>query len=146
MKNVFFAISLITIGLAITSCNNPKTGENTVAETVHEAIDSNTIQVYYFHGSIRCHTCVSVGDSTAHYLETLFPEELGSEKIIFKTINIDKNEREDLITKYEIYGQTMLFIKGDKVLNETEDAFKYVTTSPEKWKATVENSIISLQS
>ena len=102
------------------------------------------IQVIYFHGNIRCKTCVSVDETTHKYLDKAFSDKIKTEKIIFKTINIDENEQEDLIQKYEIYGQTMLFIKGSKVINKTDDAFKYASTNPEKWKQIVKTQILEL--
>jgi len=147
MKNLIFSIFSIALLFSFTACNNGPTSANNQSneKSVQIAkVDSNTIQVYYFHGSIRCHTCVSVDENTHQYLKDFFPEEMGKGQIIFQSINIDENERLDLIKKHEIYGQTLLFIKGDQVVDETEDAFQYVTTNPEKWKSIVENLTNSL--
>ena len=46
--------------------------------------------------------------------------------------------------KYEVWGQTLLFIKGKKVINKTNEAFMYVTTDPEKWMTTVKETVDSL--
>lgn len=143
MKQLIFNIFILAISISLSSCNNEaKTNEKETS--VSETVNPNTIQVIYFHGNIRCTTCVSVDEATHKYLDKAFSDELKTGKIIFKTINIDENEREDLIQKYEIYGQTMLFIKGDKVINKTDDAFKYASTNPEKWKQIVKNQILEL--
>jgi len=144
MKKLFFKLSIIAILFSAYSCNSQVTNNKTESNISTDTISNNTIQVYYFHGSIRCQTCISVDENTHQYLKELFPEKFNNNEIIFKSINIDKNERPDLVKKYQIYGQTLLFIKGDKVIDKTDDAFQYVTTEPEKWKKMVENVIYDL--
>jgi len=147
MKQIIYSIIAIAILFSVNACNDSSQSEKAKSDTLATAIDSidaNTIQVYYFHGSIRCHTCVSVDENTHQYLKDLFPQKIDEGDIIFKSINIDKNEQPDLVEKYQIYAQTLLFIKGDKVIDETEDAFKYVTTNPKKWKNLVEKITNSL--
>lgn len=145
MKNIIVVIIAISVLGPFIACNNSNS-ENDKKElkTLNEKIDKETIQVYYFHGSIRCNTCVSVDEDTYMYLNELFPEKVNAKKIIFKSINIDKNERKDLIEKFEIYGQTLLFIKGNKVINKTDDAFMLVTSNPNKWKQIVNQTINDL--
>jgi len=147
MKQIIFSIIVIAILFSVNACNNSSQSENAKNDSLATTVDSisaNTIQVYYFHGSIRCHTCVSVEENTHQYLKDLFPQKIDEGDIIFKSINIDENERPDLVKKYQIYAQTLLFIKGDKVIDETEDAFQYVTTAPDKWKQIVEDVVFDL--
>lgn len=148
MKKIFIVGALFISISLLFACNNNQ-GNNadkqkvTASEDV--SLDAGTIQVYYFHGSIRCETCVSVDENTHQYLKELFPDSMESGDIIFKSINIDKNERPDLVEKYQIYGQTLLFIMGDTVVDKTDDAFLYVTTNPEKWKQIVKDNIINFR-
>ena len=146
MKKILIFSFMVVLVATIFSCGNStdkKTDkkENVISKT---EISDNTIQAYYFHGSIRCHTCVSVDKNTEQYLKDLFPVKMDKGEIIFKSINIDENEMPDLVKKYQIYGQTLLFIKGNTVINLTDDAFKYVTTNPEKWKQIIEKRINDL--
>ena len=148
MKKIFIVGALFISISLLFACNNNQ-GNNadkqkvTASEDV--SLDAGTIQVYYFHGSIRCETCVSVDENTHQYLKELFPDSMDNGDIIFKSINIDKNERPDLVEKYQIYGQTLLFIMGDTVVDKTDDAFLYVTTNPEKWKQIVKDNIINFR-
>ncbi len=147
MKKILL-ISLVIVTMSMLfACGNSEsknTDKQNVASVEKDSITANTIQVYYFHGSIRCHTCVSVDENTHQYLKELYPVKMDKGDIIFKSINIDKNERPDLVEKYQIYGQTLLFIKGDKVINMTDDAFKYVITNPEKWKQLVDDTMTDI--
>ncbi len=147
MKKIKYLSIIFIVFSLLSACNNSENKEiqeKNIVTTLNDSITENTIQVYYFHGSIRCHTCVSVDENTHQYIEDLFPVKFDKGDIVFKSINIDKSECPDLIEKYQIYGQTLLFIKADKVIDLTEDAFKYVTTNPEKWKQIVDDNLIDL--
>jgi len=144
---------LLAILFSIISCQqNKKDDQQTVNDKIvkekqtssENKVDTNAIQVLYFHSSIRCTTCVSVDENTKKYLSELFPDKMKKRKIVYKSLNIDKDERKDLIQKFEIYGQRLLFIKGDKVLDKTDEAFQYVTSQPEKWRNIVKKSIETL--
>jgi len=150
MKRKTIFLSIIAMLITIVACNNQTAKETTTDLSVKDTISDNkiaenTIQVYYFHGSIRCHTCVSVDENTHQYLKDLFPDKMENGEIIFKSINIDENESPDLVEKYQIYGQTLLFINGEKIIDETDDAFKYVITKPEKWKKIIEDVVYSFE-
>ena len=145
MKNILTVIFAITIITSVFACNNSNSGSIKKTDKIaNDSINENTIFVYYFHGSIRCHTCVSVDENTHKYLNELFSDAIKKGKIKFYSINIDKNERADLVKKYKIWGQTLLFIKGGISVDKTDEAFKYVTTKPEKWKQIVKQTINDL--
>ena len=142
------SISFLLLALIIlVSCGNSKNSNSGKERSVivgKDTVSANAIRVYYFHGSIRCHTCVSVDEDTHQYLKELFPMQMERGEIVFRSINVDDNERPDLVKKYQIYGQTMLFVKGDKVVNLTDKAFQYVTTNPVKWRQIVKENIFNL--
>jgi len=145
MKNI---IIILIASLSFSACQSSgnKNAEKikTNLATVKDSLSSNTIQVYYFHGSIRCETCVAVDQKTQQYLLDLFPGKIKNGKIIFQSINIDKNERPDLIQKYKIYGQTLLIIKGNKVIDATDDAFMLVPAKPDKWRQKLKDKVQQL--
>ncbi len=154
MKIIFNGILTVIFFVMIISCSHSKntgaTNDNLVIEgtekddKLNNIPDTGSIYVYYFHGSVRCHTCISVDEDTHKYLQELYPEKFKNGKMVFGSFNADKDERIDLIKKYKIWGQTLLFIKGDKVVDMTEEAFMYVTTNPEKWKSIVKEKMDKL--
>ncbi len=134
---------LLLITTLFSSCQNGQQSGDSKDAGVKP--DDSSIHVYYFHSSIRCETCIAVDEHTHQYLRELFPEEMKKGEITFRSINIDKDDAGALVHKYQIYGQTMLFVKGDEVINMTDEAFQYVLTRPEKWRQMVEETINSLK-
>jgi len=66
-------------------------------------------------------------------------------KVPFQSINIENDASKSLVKKYKITGQALLIVKGEKVVNLTNDAFLNVRTKPEKLKAKIKTTIDSLK-
>ena len=144
MKHPFINFLLVAlIIVAGISCNG-QTEKTNNSTKQNESVSADTIHVYYFHSNIRCKTCVAVDEHTHQLLKDLFPEQMKNGIIVFKSINVDEKGNEALIEKYKIWGQTMLFIKGDTVVDRTNDAFMNVLEEPDKWEGMVEEQVIRL--
>lgn len=65
------------------------------------------IEVFMFHTTQRCASCVNIGRYTKEMLEKYFSEELMSEKIIFKEINIDLPENKEISQKFKAAGSSL---------------------------------------
>ena len=91
-----------------------------------------SIEVYYFHMSRRCATCLAVESESEAALNKLYPKQMESGVISFKEINLEEESSEPLAKKLEVSGQTLLIVKGDQKIDLTGDGFKYARTSPEK--------------
>ena len=139
MKKAIQVISLfLLVGLGSFTTISCVDSVNKNASTV-DASGSSTVQVYYFHATRRCATCEAVEKVTK---ETL-TENYGA-KVPFQSINREEEKENPLVKKYEISGQTLLVVKGDQVVNLTNDAFMYARTSPDKLKAKIKETIDAL--
>lgn len=94
------------------------------------ALDSNILPeqcvVYYFYGDQRCVTCMKLEAYTEEALKTHFSNELDSNRIVWKTVNIDQPENQHFITDFELDAKTVVVAdlrNGDvnrwKKLNDT---------------------------
>lgn len=141
-KILFFLTLILTVFACGADHKNEKTANNTNTNSLN--MDKDVLYVYYFHKSIRCKTCIAVGEQSHSNLVVLYPEKVRNSEIVFKSFNIEDEANQELIKRYEIWGQTLLFIKGKKVINKTNEAFMYVPTNPEKWMTTVKETVDSL--
>jgi hypothetical protein len=101
---------------------------------------STDIKAYYFHATRRCATCMAVEDVTKEVLKANY-----ADKIPFESINREEDSKNPLLEKYKVSGQTLLFVKGDKVIDLTNDAFLYARTSPDKFKEKLKSTIDSMK-
>ena len=94
------------------------------------------VQVYYFHATSRCATCKAVEDVTQEALKEYY-----GEKVVFTAINREKDKKNPLLKKHKVNGQTLLVVKGKKVVNLTTQAFLNARNKPEKFKELIKSTI-----
>ncbi len=143
MKNLF--ISLVILVSAITTYGQccDKTSKRGAAfsdgKECSKPQQKEAIKAYYFHSTRRCATCQAVEDVTTETLKDQY-----GDKIKFESINIEKEGHEALIEKYKISGQTLIFVKGTKTVDLTNDAFLNARANPEKLKEKIKKTIEAL--
>ncbi|HOO84228.1 MAG TPA: nitrophenyl compound nitroreductase subunit ArsF family protein, partial [Prolixibacteraceae bacterium] len=101
--------------------------------------DISNVEVIYFHATRRCATCNAVEEVTKEVLNDVYEN-----KIKFTSIDREQDKKNSLLKKHKVNGQTLLIIKGDKVVNLTNDAFMYARTNPEKLKEKLKETINSI--
>ena len=77
-----------------------------------EVITTAKVEVYYFHNTRRCATCVAVEDVTLETLKESYPEQMKTGELTFASLDLEDN-----------------------------DAFLYARTKPEKLKEKI-NKVI----
>lgn len=78
---------------------------------IQQTKPAEKIQVFLFHGTNRCYSCITAGEYTKKILENNFSQELGSGKIEFREINVDLDENKALANKFRAAG-TSFFINS----------------------------------
>jgi len=137
MKRMLIYITISLISLSNFACNS----ENIKTENGNNIPEVEKIEVYYFHYSHRCKTCVAVETETKKALNELYSQKMKSGKIKFTSVNMDEKFGEDLAKKMKVSGQTLLFVHADKRTNLTNDAFMFAVTNPSKLKAKVKIAV-----
>lgn len=102
MKKVMYLIFIVTIlfsGLSIHQASSKDKKQD------------NYVNVVYFHGDFRCHTCKTIEKNIKDVVEIYFSKELNSGNVKFKVINFDKKENGHFIDKYNMYNQTLIISK-----------------------------------
>ena len=74
-------------------------------------VPADSIEVVHFHGTQQCSSCIAVGKYAQQTIQEKFPDEFASGRIVFKEINIDLKENNDIVTKYQAGGSS-LFINA----------------------------------
>lgn len=140
MRVLIFNLTIVTVLFSVVFCNSVA-GNEGKKET--KIIQSEKVEVYYFHYTRRCVTCTTVENETKAALEELYAEEMKNEKVIFKAFNLDEASSEEIAEKLEISGQTLLVVAGDKKENLTTIAFMNAKSNPEKLREIIKSTIDS---
>ncbi len=100
---------MVLLAVFIAGC----TGQAQTASTTGDIIantataDVEKIEVYHFHGTNQCYSCITVGDYAEETINTYFAEELKSGKIVFGHINGELAENRELVMKYGATGSSL---------------------------------------
>lgn len=100
------------------------------------------VVAYYFHGKLRCKTCVGMEAMATEVLKTDFPAQLEDKTIDWRVVNYDDPANEHFIKDYQLVGPAIVLVELsggkqvryrnlDKIwqLAHEEDEFKhYVRT------------------
>ncbi len=112
MKRIFIIPTIILFAVLITGCsNNVNQNKNQVIEKQNITQPADKVQVFLFHATNRCITCVTIGKFASATVEEYFQPELRDRKIEFKEINIDLPENKELAEKFKASGSA-LFINA----------------------------------
>jgi len=143
LLTITFSLFIGALALFSNSCtNNQKAKEDqktTEIKCCNKQKDNNEVQAVYFHGTRRCATCQAVEKVTKETLEKFYEK-----KVAFISINREEAENKELVDKYKVSGQTLLIIKGDKIINLTNDAFLNARSNPSKLEKKLKSTIESM--
>ncbi len=91
------------------SATNQSVKENLEVSENQNSKPAEKVQVFLFHSTNRCSSCITAGKYALEAIEQNFSEELKSGKIEFREINIDLPENKEIANKFKASG-TSLFI------------------------------------
>jgi len=75
------------------------------------AAGDRQIVAYYFHGKLRCKTCVGMEAMTADVLKTDFAAQLADRSIDWKTVNYDEKPNEHFIQDFKLVGPSVVLVE-----------------------------------
>lgn len=133
MKALFLNLSILALLITSVSCNSVNGKEE---KKDSEIVQSEKVEAFYFHATRRCATCEAVEKVAKSYIEENY-----TDKVSFVSVNREEDENAKLVEKYEIIGQTLLIVYGDKVVNLTTGAFMNARTNPDKLKELIKSTI-----
>lgn len=133
-KIVLMAVACLTLA----SCGMGTKNESS-AQGVEVGVPAHDcVEVLYFHGKQRCATCMAIEKNASEAVAKEFAEEIRRGDVVFRVIDITKEENEAIAGKYEVTWSS-LFVVGHKdgderVENMTDFAFTNARQSPEEFK------------
>lgn len=106
------------------------------------------IDIFYFHRTDRCETCVSIEENTKNVLETNFAAEVKEGTISFESINFEGEEDKEIIKKYKADGPSLFLTKVKKTKETTKNLTDFALNNsrynPEKFKKGLRDKINGL--
>ena len=85
------------------------------APTVPESTATRVV-VTYFHGDVRCATCMKLEAYSKEAVETAFAPELADSSLVWRTVNYDQDDNRHYIDDYQLYTKALILsrMEGDE--------------------------------
>ena len=113
MRTVF---TIVLVGflllLALTGCTGKAeesiTGKVLSVDSANaRIINIEKLEIYHFHGTNQCASCIAVGDLAEETVKTHFKSEIDKGLIIFEHVNGELPENNELVMKYGATGSSL---------------------------------------
>jgi len=78
-------------------------------QSVLDNSQTNKVQVFLFHATQRCPTCIAIGRFTGETVNERFQNEIKLGQVEFREINIDLPENKELAKKFQAGGSALYF-------------------------------------
>ena len=133
----FLFLSLVAVSLC--ACN-----AQTSQDQKSAVVDTGELQVYYFHFTKRCATCNAVENEARFALEMFYADEGNEGNIAFTALNLEEEDGKQMAEQLQVSGQTLLLVRGDQMVNLTNEGFMNARTKPDKFHEILKSSIDKL--
>lgn len=111
------------------------------------AEEAASIEVYYFHTSMRCSSCHKIQQFTEEALQEEFPGELESGKIKYQVINIEEPGNEHYAEDYGLYTKSVVLSlqkEGKEVEYKNLDKIWQLLNNKKKFISYIQSETTSL--
>lgn len=105
---------------------------------------TTVLNVYYFHGKMRCPTCRNMENYTIETVGKYFKKEIESGKINFKAVDVEQKGNEHYVKDYKLYTKTLIISvtkNGKEVQYKNLDKIWEYSRNKEKFVNYVKNEI-----
>lgn len=82
--------------------------EATVPTATGEPAAQSCLYVYYFHGNVRCQTCMKLEAYGEEAVATAFADELRNGTVVWKVVNIDEAANEHFVREFQLANKTIV--------------------------------------
>ncbi len=127
MKKIVTPVLILLFVSTAFFCSNAQSSNNMTSYKKSE--NTKTVEVYYFHRTRRCATCIAVGDVSRKLVEEKYGK---NANVKYIEINIDEPGNEELVEKFQVSGSGLYVYNGKDIENITAYGFQYARTKPDK--------------
>jgi hypothetical protein len=138
MKKLATFTTVSVLLLLLGSCGEVS-GKDARAETGME--EAKTVEVYYFHYTRRCASCVAVERESKKAVEELYADKVKTGEVRFYEINLDEEEGKKIAASLNRNGQGLIVVFDNAVVDLTQQGFMYAMRDPGKLKDAIKQAV-----
>ena len=105
---IFVGATLPLDARAETSAPKPPADSTRVAPDT--TASPHRVIAYYFHTTKRCVSCRKIEAYSQEAIETGFPEDLKSGRLVWRVVNIEEKGNEHFVKDYQLYTKSLILV------------------------------------
>jgi thioredoxin 1 len=91
----------------------PASGDVASGKTAEPAEIDHRVTAYYFHGDMRCITCLAIEDQARAAIEKAFSRQMEAGTLQWQPVNYDKPENRHFIEEYDLSMSSLVLVHAD---------------------------------
>ena len=132
---LIFSIALVWISVKTDKKTESSSNTEKISQKaeVEESKSTEKVQVYVFHSTNRCYSCVTMGEYVKATVEEFFQPELRDGKIEYREINVDLPANKEAATKFKAVGSSLFLnaiIDGKDNIKEDVQVWRLLGNKP----------------
>jgi hypothetical protein len=101
----------IVLVLTCCGCQEPQANNAPASSDLNVPQDGPTVIVYYFHGTRRCFSCITVENNAAQVIEDNFQQQITDGSLKWMPLNMDDSGNKEITEKFGIKTNTLVVAK-----------------------------------
>jgi hypothetical protein len=130
---------MMFVAVSLSACNAQSSQDQKLASA-----NTDDLSIYYFHFTKRCATCNAVETETIVALEMFYADQVKEGTIAFTSLNLEEEDGKEMAKQLKVSGQTLLLVKGEQMVNLTNEGFMNARTKPVKFHEVLRTQINKL--
>jgi predicted transcriptional regulator len=137
MKRIASILSVFLFVLVSSSCGEVSGKSESVAVSTKD----KRVDVYYFHFTRRCVTCVAVENESKKAIEELYADKIKTGEVIFHEVNLDLEDGKKIAQELNQNGQGLIVVSEKSIVDLTQQGFMFAMRNPEKLKDALKQAV-----
>jgi hypothetical protein len=109
-KQFFLGLLLTAVAGTLGAADKPEAKPSAPAVTASTATNAEVV-AYYFHGTMRCETCLKIERQAREAIERRFAVEVAEERLVFEPVNYDKPENAHYLKDYKLPCPSLVLVR-----------------------------------
>ena len=103
---LWLGLLLVLVAVSAVAADSPKPTEPAATNA-----PSQQVIAYYFHGTVRCETCLKIEQQAREVIERQFKPELDAQRLVFKSVNYDLPENAHFLSDYKLPCPSLVLVR-----------------------------------
>jgi hypothetical protein len=109
-NTLWLGLLLVVAAVSAVTADSPSPKPSAPAPAATNAPNQQVI-AYYFHGTVRCETCLKIERQAREVIEQRFKPELDAQRLVFLPLNYDLPENAHFLQDYKLPCPSLVLVR-----------------------------------